>query len=237
MVSCKSIIIGLIFFVGSHVDLRGAAVATQSFVPTTERRFYRRDKVFCDQILTKAGSIERVFLYIFSAPGQGSNIVQHLNCEENSAAVRYLLAKGASVAVQDSAGFTPLHYFVTKQSRVEVIALLIKAGADVNAKDCCGWPPLHCVVACTNNVEVIRVLIGAGARVNDSIPDCQSTVLHWAARFNRPKVIQELLAHGAEMNVYDAEGQTPLDIARKKGHFDCAAIFEAYQSFLRAAPV
>ena len=65
-----------------------------------------------------------------------------------------LLAAGANVHIQETAGWTALHA-VASGGSVEVVKALLAGGADLNLTDHDGWTPLHLAVSrgCTPFVE------------------------------------------------------------------------------------
>jgi len=116
---------------------------------------------------------------------------------------------------------------ICKSGKIDVALRLLKRDVDVNAKDKDGYTPLH--AACLNNhVDIVRLLLEHGADVNMSGPRSQSP-LHctcggasaiWSARGGvvyrvSPRdyypVIRFLLEKGADVNVRDDDGATPLD--------------------------
>lgn len=94
-----------------------------------------------------------------------------------------------------------------------VIDLLLGAGAELSQVDLSGDTLLH--KACeTDNARNLRHLIGLGMDVNQTKPDSQSP-LHDAAIGNRIDCARVLLEHGANANIVDHYGWTPLDYAEE----------------------
>ncbi|KAK1893759.1 E3 ubiquitin-protein ligase HECTD1 [Dissostichus eleginoides] len=63
--------------------------------------------------------------------------------------------------------------------------------------------------------EMVEFLCERGADVNRGQ---RSSSLHYAACFGRPQVAKTLLRHGANPDLRDEDGKTPLDKARERGH-------------------
>ncbi|XP_066599740.1 E3 ubiquitin-protein ligase HECTD1 isoform X2 [Prorops nasuta] len=75
--------------------------------------------------------------------------------------------------------------------------------------------------------EMVEFLCDRGADVNKGQ---RSSSLHYAACFGRPAIAKVLLRHGANPDLRDEDGKTPLDKARERvdeGHREVAAILQS----------
>ena len=103
----------------------------------------------------------------------------------------------------------------------EVVQLLTEAGADVNARDRGqSWSPLH-FAAQSNRVDIARVLVEAGAEI-DAQDGFGNTPL-WRAVMSskgRGEMIRFLLQHGADRNLANNSGVSPLALAERIANFD-----------------
>ncbi|XP_077945295.1 E3 ubiquitin-protein ligase HECTD1 isoform X4 [Gasterosteus aculeatus] len=72
--------------------------------------------------------------------------------------------------------------------------------------------------------EMVEFLCDRGADVNRGQ---RSSSLHYAACFGRPQVAKTLLRHGANPDLRDEDGKTPLDKARERGHSEVVAILQS----------
>uniref|UniRef100_A0A673IW01 E3 ubiquitin-protein ligase n=1 Tax=Sinocyclocheilus rhinocerous TaxID=307959 RepID=A0A673IW01_9TELE len=72
--------------------------------------------------------------------------------------------------------------------------------------------------------EMVEFLCERGADVNRGQ---RSSSLHYAACFGRPQVAKTLLRHGANPDLRDEDGKTPLDKARERGHSEVVAILQS----------
>ena len=125
---------------------------------------------------------------------------------------------GGRVTMSDRTGIrTPLHEAVMGHGDSAVVATLIAAGADVNARgdlDRMFDPaasPLYWAVSANPNPAVPGLLVRAGADV-DARGGSGWTPLHLAALRN-PVLFPVLLELGADPEVVDRYGRTPMDYA------------------------
>jgi E3 ubiquitin-protein ligase HECTD1 len=81
--------------------------------------------------------------------------------------------------------------------------------------------------------EMVEFLCEKGADVNRGQ---RSSSLHYAACFGRSAIVKVLLRNGANPDLRDEEGKTPLDKARERnepGHREVAAILQAPAEYMR----
>lgn len=98
---------------------------------------------------------------------------------------------------------------------------------DVNVLDHNGTTAVEHAVR-SNHPEALEILLEAGADANQRCQDDGRTLLHMAAVRRRGDVmIQILLRHNADPRAEDANGQTPLDIAREKRRTKSIALLKA----------
>lgn len=126
-------------------------------------------------------------------------------------------------------GFTPLA-LASHFGRTEVAAFLISRGANVNdvSRHDLKLSPLHAALF-GRETEVARLLIDHGANVNAKrggagLPRAGWTALHYCAGFGFTKLAEYIIDRGADTNVVDDEGRTPLDVARKADNREIIAL-------------
>jgi len=138
--------------------------------------------------------------------------------------VEALIDNGANVNKANYAGETPL-LLAVKLGCVEKVNLLLENGADPNIQDINGASCLH--YAATLGLETIAAsLLRNGAFLNqrDEWDEC---ALHWAVREGGEiamRIVRMLANHGAELNVRNEDGETPLDLAIETGDHDVAQL-------------
>ncbi|XP_023216677.1 E3 ubiquitin-protein ligase HECTD1-like [Centruroides sculpturatus] len=107
-----------------------------------------------------------------------------------------------------------------------LIDAIDSGGIEVNFMDDVGQTLLNWASA-FGTQEMVEFLCDRGADVNKGQ---RSSSLHYAACFGRPGVAKVLLRHGANPDLRDEDGKTPLDKARERndeGHREVAAILQS----------
>lgn len=107
---------------------------------------------------------------------------------------------------------------------LEGVKLLCEKGADVNLRDLYGRTPLHHAVANTSSElhhDCVSYLLERGADVNAQDKVHGRAPLHIACAAGCLACVQLLLKHGAQTNIKNNEGDLPLHVTAKYGHFDC----------------
>jgi hypothetical protein len=158
----------------------------------------------------------------------------------HASTIRILIAAGAQATPRASNdGFTPLHLAVMER-RLESVRALIEAKADLEAEDDGGRTPLHwgpfayaprhvhmygdaeLGIEPGTRIEdpgpavVIGMLLDAAARI-DAVDGAGNTPLHAAAAIGSLRGAEALLARGAKVNARNTVGETPIEIAKRRG--------------------
>ena len=127
----------------------------------------------------------------------------------NIEAVKQHLNDGTEVDAKGGTGRTPLHWAAIEGHK-EIAELLIAEGADVNAKTNDGKTPLdEAINPFYNKTEIANLLHKHGGKHG---------TIHSAAGGGDIEAVKEFLAAGADVNVKDKRGFTPLHWASISGH-------------------
>ena len=126
---------------------------------------------------------------------------------------KYLLEKGADINYKMEDNVTWLE-LAAQNNNPELIKLLIDKGCKVNVFDDFGNTPLTSAAG-HGNIDVVKILIENGAKLEPGICKRESctnrgqTPLH-SASWRNPAIVEYLVKKGADPNVKDLEGNTPM---------------------------
>jgi len=132
-----------------------------------------------------------------------------------------MLKLGADVNAQDNEDMTPLHFVSRSDYRGRDAQVLLEHGARVHMQNKDGQTPLH-LASEELLSDVVALLLTFGADV-DAQDNKGMTPLHYAlsslsqsshCREDLQKVIKNLLESGANDNLPDGHGKTPLQIVQ-----------------------
>jgi ankyrin repeat protein len=123
-----------------------------------------------------------------------------------------LVQAGGDVHWRDRQERTPL-YLATLWNHRPAAAVLLDQGAEVDAGRGADQTPLH-AAAEQDAVQVAGLLLDRGANPNARAGGSQATPLHVAAARGSWQVARLLIARGAGIDLKDAEGRTPADLAQ-----------------------
>jgi ankyrin repeat protein len=136
---------------------------------------------------------------------------------------RALVARGVDVDVVDNSGRSPLAYVcysvhMTSATAAELVDLFLDLGCDFNAKDTTGSTPFFYLKRSFSNATndrygIVRHCCMRGADIN-AVDLHGNTLLHLAVtRPGKPGLCKALLECGAAVNIRNAKGKTPLQLA------------------------
>ena len=140
--------------------------------------------------------------------------------------VPWLLAHGADIETRDCYSCDAL-FHASRNGHLRIVCLLIEHGAYVRAsRDCKGRTAL--MMACdSEKPALVAYLLENGSldTINEEADD-STTALHFSCLCDNLSVVQVLLAAGADPNVTDKDGKTPLGYAARRGDLQAIALLE-----------
>lgn len=153
-------------------------------------------------------------------------VATHANALE---AAKVLIAAGADVNAKDDIKDTP-YLYAGAEGRAEILRLLLAAGANLEDTNRFGGTALI-PAAEKGHPENVRLLLEAGVD-----PD-HVNGLGWTALLEaviltdggpvHQEIVADLIKGGADVNLADADGVTPLAHARARGYGEIARLLEA----------
>ncbi|XP_075064576.1 uncharacterized protein LOC142152150 [Mixophyes fleayi] len=114
-------------------------------------------------------------------------------------------------ASADQCGNTPLHY-AAHANHLDTVIKLLKDGSKILSTNGSGLTPLH-FAAFGGNVQVLETFISESPHVINLQSIKGSSLLHEAVRGKSIETVKFLLSKGANTNLQDQEGNTPLHLA------------------------
>lgn len=141
---------------------------------------------------------------------------------------RLLIAAGADVNAKDSISDTPFLY-AGAEGRNEILKMALGAGADLASTNRYGGTALI-PAAHHGHPETVKILLGTKIKI-DHINRLGWTALIEAVILSdggkvHTEIVKLLVDAGANVNIADRDGVTPLNHARRRGYSGMAAILE-----------
>ena len=131
--------------------------------------------------------------------------------------IGYLIESGCRLDIADEGGDLLLHVALRqietvfqKKFYIEIATIFLEHGADPCACNGAGVQPIHMNYG---EADAVRVLVNHGANIDARIASSGKTALHCAIEGSNRGGMEALLKNGANSNLYDDDGNTPLHIA------------------------
>ncbi|KAL7291392.1 hypothetical protein TKK_0014985 [Trichogramma kaykai] len=147
------------------------------------------------------------------------------------------ISQWVEVNAQDQLGNTPLHYALNASCDTNFIELLLRNGANVNLANKQGLTPLHftCQYLIQDSLRQLEIFFKVKNEFDQLVDfnaqdEFGNTPLHLALKsanlYENKTAIERLLKNGADANLGNEEGSTPLHIiCSRKSYDDLVKLF------------
>jgi ankyrin repeat protein len=158
----------------------------------------------------------------------------------NASIVSALIDAGADVDAETEDGITPLIHAVSRGRTSDAALALIQAGANVNViarqKGREGWNPLlYALSSPYKSLSIVKALVTSEAEVNIVAQNGRTPLLLAATLGDEPAFAQLLLDAGADILIYDDDGNSALDYAQAKKYTRVARLLSQADHLRRTA--
>ncbi|KAK6223748.1 hypothetical protein QIS74_03692 [Colletotrichum tabaci] len=159
-------------------------------------------------------------IYMKSKDHRGGTALHAASLYGHYEIVKLIVESGFELDPVDHTGWTPLNN-ASYGGHAEVVRLLLSKGADPNIPNIRTRTPLH-TAATKGHKEVIQLLLlQAGDRLDEGARDYRGMMLlHAASQSGHTEVVELLLDRGTDLEVKDAQEETPLHHASRAGHLE-----------------
>jgi len=124
--------------------------------------------------------------------------------------------KDSSVSLHDAA----------RRGDLQRLQEFAKDGKDINGKDFKGVTPLGYAVG-HDQLSCVKVLIDMKANLNE-VDSAGNSAVHFAAGYGRVKVLEHLLARGANASKVNQMGMTPMAAAQQNNQQQAVALLQRH---------
>jgi len=155
-------------------------------------------------------------------PNNGISALQSAIHAGKSEAVKLLLLNGASLALSDKSGNTPL-LSAARNNNTTVVELLLAYDADINVANQNGNSALH-YAAEFGNDSLVMLLIESGHSLN-SPNNLENTPLMTATQNNITETAELLVSYGADLNCVNEDNYSTLTFAIMNGNAYLTELF------------
>ncbi|XP_046651126.1 serine/threonine-protein phosphatase 6 regulatory ankyrin repeat subunit B-like [Daphnia pulicaria] len=122
--------------------------------------------------------------------------------------------KQVDISSRDVNGWTPLHHAIKAKNLAIARCLLLEKGVDPTIRNNEGDTPFHLAAEFLTDSNILGLMLGNENQIDiDEGNNCKSTALHVAIVWSNMTAARFLLSKGANPNVADENGVTPLHFA------------------------
>lgn len=152
---------------------------------------------------------------------------------ETDEVVKYLIECGANVNACEGESWTPLEAAVHENAS-DIVKMLLDAGANPYVIDSDFGDSLLMQAAEDGNPKCVKLILGLGVDINHRNHDGETALLY-AVNRRLPHIVLDLLRAGANPNIKDNAGTSPLAFALTYKNYECAEILLRFRALLESS--
>ncbi|MGB2247616.1 MAG: ankyrin repeat domain-containing protein [Alcanivorax sediminis] len=195
-------------------------LASEQFNPPLMYAAENDNVAMIDMLLTAGAEVDQM-------SNKGYTSLYQAAYHGKGEALQRLIAAGGDPNSKNGDGpYTPV-MSAADNGHKEILLQLITAGADVNVTTTDGYTALY-YAAGSNHPDLVTMLMAAGANPEQGAGRYRWTPVHKAAQEGNYKVLENLLKYGANANARDTDGDTPMDLAMRKGYSETPRVLGSY---------
>ena len=141
---------------------------------------------------------------------------------DQQAMVHMILDHNADIDAENSRGMTAA-FHAAKNNNCRMLSLLLDRGASIDARLGTGESLLHIAAQKIATLGSLQVLLDRSAEVNALTNNGESAV-HFAAKCRGTVVLDRLVEYGANIDVADKQGVTPLLVAASHDNIEALMV-------------
>ncbi|WP_424245263.1 ankyrin repeat protein [Elusimicrobium posterum] len=198
----------------------GVFSSYNSYAPRTEIKTADNEKFL---LLIKDKDLEKIKKkvkknpkLVFARNKYGQRAVHYAATYCATDIVKFLIENGADLKEKDNNGRVPFHW-AALNGCVDTMELLYPKGVDIDMRDYQNYTPLI-YAAMHGRTEAVKWLVERGVQLDLQNEKGQTAL--WLATYNIagfPEVTQILIDAGADINIKNNEGKSPLQVSAMAG--------------------
>ena len=168
--------------------------------------------------------------FLNTQDNSGNSVLMLASEQGYAKLVALILTYPMQVNSENKLGLSALH-LATKNGHTKTVELLIQNRADIDELMPNGLPPIFEAIT-KGYTAILGLFLAKGADVNDTVPSTQTSLLSIASALGKTSSVQVLLEKGADPNLANKLGITPIFLSISKQHHEITKLLIAHKADL-----